>query len=245
MPRDPLIGVTPGYAGPSEQREFCKTAEVVYCDLNYIRCLELANGIPLLLPHVGDRGLDELANRMDGLLLTGGEDVHPGRYDQAVLYHNGAIAEARDDFEIGLLKAFFRTGKPVLAVCRGIQVLNVAMGGTLYQDLPSQINQFHHSQRAATTTATHRIRLDERSRIAQAVGTACLEVNSHHHQAVDRVADELTAMGWSEEGVVEAVEHKGEPYIVGVQWHPERLAAAQSTQHRIFADFVQACRSGL
>lgn len=239
----PLIGITPGYAGPSENREFCRTAEIVYCDLNYFRCIESEGGIPVLLPHLAENGMDELVKTIDGLLLSGGEDVHPNHYRQEIIYHNGTIAEARDGFEIALLRAFLNTGKPVLAVCRGMQVLNVAMGGTLLQDIPSQIVQFHHTQCAATTVATHSVRLNEHSRIADAVGTTVLEVNSHHHQAVDRVADDLIAVGWSEEGLVEAVEHRGSPYIIGVQWHPERLAAAQSIQRSLFAGFIQACKS--
>lgn len=241
--RAPLIGVTPGFAGPSDARDFCRSADIVYCDASYLRCVEAAGGIPILLPHAGGERLDDLVELVDGLLLTGGEDVHPGRYGQDLRYHNGTISEARDGFELELTRRFLPSGKPILAVCRGIQVLNVAMEGTLIQDLPAESRQFHHSQRAATTVPTHSVRLREDSHIARAVGETVLEVNSHHHQAVDRVAPELTAVGWSEEEVVEAVESRGEAYIVGVQWHPERLAATRSIQHRIFESFVQACQA--
>jgi len=240
--RAPLIGVTPGFAGPSEARDFCHTADILYCDVSYLHCVEAAGGCPVLLPPAEGERLGELVERLDGLLLTGGEDVHPGRYGQDVRYHNGTISDTRDGFEIELTRRFLPSGKPVLAVCRGIQVLNVTMGGSLVQDLPAETRQFHHAQRAATTVPTHSVRLREGSRIARAVETSVLEVNSHHHQAVDRVAPELSAVGWSEEGVVEAVENRGQAYIVGVQWHPERLAATRGIQHRIFESFVQACQ---
>jgi putative glutamine amidotransferase len=240
--RPPLIGVTPGFAGPSDARDFCRAADILYCDVSYLRCVEAAGGVPVLLPHLNGESLGHVVEQIDGLLLTGGEDVHPGRYGQEIRFQNGAISQARDGFEIELLRAFLPSGKPVLAVCRGIQVLNVVTGGTLIQDLPAETRQLHHAQRAATTVPTHSVRLLERSRLARAVGATVLEVNSHHHQAVDRVAPELTAVGWSEEGIVEAVESRGEAYIVGVQWHPERLAATRGIQHRIFESLVQACR---
>lgn len=240
--RAPLIGVTPGFAGPSEAREFCRTADILYCDVSYLRCVEAAGGIPMLLPHMAGERLTELVERLDGLLLTGGEDVDPRLYGQDVRYHDGMISDARDGFELELTRRFVQSGKPVLAVCRGIQVLNVALGGTLLQDLPSETCQFHHAQSAATTVPTHSVRSLERSRLARAMGVTALDVNSHHHQAVDDVAPELRAVGWSEEGIVEAVEGRGEAYVVGVQWHPERLSAAASIQHRLFESLVQACR---
>ena len=242
----PLIGATPGYAGPSEARNFCRTAEIVYSDLNYLRRLEEAGGIPLLLSHTDDpEMMRELADELDGLMLTGGEDIHPNHYGQEV--HNGTeVNAARDQFELHLLDAFLKTGKPILAICRGFQVVNVALGGTLIQDLATQAGIFHHVQRAPTATPTHEVRLDERCRLAGIYGVTQLEVNSHHHQAVDRPAPDLVVVGWSEEGIPEAFEHREHPYLLGVQWHPERLASRYEMQEKLFVDFVNACkRNGL
>lgn len=238
----PLIGVTPGCAGPSEQREFCRTADIIYCDRAYLHCIESAGGIPVLLSHSKGRIVAETCQRIDGLLLTGGEDVHPLHYGHDVLFDNGTVSEVRDHFEIELISKFMETGKPILAICRGIQVLNVALGGTLFQDIPAQTGQHHHTQHAVTTVSTHQVQLVDTSQLSRAFGRQVVSVNSHHHQAVDQLAPELRAVGWSEEGIIEAVEHRTMPFLVGVQWHPERLAAKEPIQINVFKAFVDACR---
>ncbi len=242
MREQPLIGVTPGYAAPSETRDFCRSANVYYCDQNYLQRVEEAGGVPLLLAHVGAAGVTRLAEMVHGLLLTGGEDVHPEHYGQEVKAQSCVISEARDGFELALLQAVLARRRPVLAVCRGVQLLNVALGGTLLQDLPLEIGSAHHSQKRPSALPTHDVRLQSGSRIARCFGTETLAVNSHHHQAVDALGVGLTAVGWSEEGIVEAVEHDTHPFVMGVQWHPERLASEYAVQQRLFAEFVQACR---
>jgi len=236
----PLIGVTPGYAGPSSERNFCRTAEIVYSDLNYLRRVAEAGGIPVLMSHTNDtETLRGLASRLDGLLFTGGEDVHPNHYGQDVQVGTD-INDARDQFELQLFQEFVKTRKPILAICRGFQVINVALGGTLIQDLGMQAGATHHVQQAPTAVPTHEVRLDEGCRLARMFGETNLEVNSHHHQAIDLPAESLKVVGWSEEGIPEALEHKNHPYLLGVQWHPERLASRAEIQQKLFADFVAA-----
>jgi putative glutamine amidotransferase len=238
----PIIGVTPGWAAPSVNRDFCRSAEVLYCDQNYLRRIEEAGGIPLLLPHVEDDGaLAQIAERMDGLLFTGGEDVDPAQYGQDV-HPETAVAEARDKLEIRLFRSFLATGRPILAICRGIQLINVALGGTLIQDLPTQTGSAHHSQKVPTTTATHEVQLLELSRTAMLLKQSMIPVNSHHHQAVDELGSGLKAVGWSEDGVIEAVEHVTHPFLIAVQWHPERLTSQFAVQRRLFEGFISACR---
>jgi putative glutamine amidotransferase len=238
----PLIGVTPGWAGPNPNRDFGKTADILYSDINYLRRIEEAGGLPLLLPHCDEPGaLDQLADSMDGLLFTGGEDVDPAHYSQDV-HPQTVVAEARDNFEIRLFRAFFETGKPILAICRGIQLINVALGGSLLQDLPSQTGSSHHSQKVPTGTPTHEVQLLESSRLARTFGLSVIEVNSHHHQAVDTLGDGLQAVGWSEDGIVEAVEHTHHAYLTAVQWHPERLLSRMEIQRKLFDSFITACR---
>jgi putative glutamine amidotransferase len=240
--RSPLIGVTPGYAGPSTDRNFCRTAEIIYSDLNYLRRVEESGGLAVLLSHTErDNGFAQLSLQLDGLLLSGGDDVHPGRYGQELEFDNLSLSKARDDFEVGLIQAFVPTGKPILAICRGIQVLNVALGGTLLQDIPNQVGSMHHSQSVPSTQPTHKVRILEDSRIHRIFGCNLLDVNSHHHQAIDRAAPGLKIVARSEEGVIEAVEHEDHPYMIAVQWHPERLALEIDVQKRLFADFVNAC----
>ncbi|RPH93033.1 gamma-glutamyl-gamma-aminobutyrate hydrolase family protein [candidate division KSB1 bacterium] len=240
-----LIGITSGYAAPSENRDFCRTSDIVYADLNYARCIARAGGLPVLLPYAdGDDLIGQMSAQLDGLLFSGGEDVHPSHYGQSVVVDNCTSSEIRDRFELSLVREFLKTRKPVLAVCRGIQLLNTAMGGTLIQDLPVQASQMHHAQKVPTAIPTHQVRFREDSRLFHIFGTAFLEINSHHHQAVDYVAPDLRVTGWSEEGVVEAVENRGRGYIIGVQWHPERLAETHSMHQLLFEDFVNKCETG-
>lgn len=239
----PLIGVSPGYAGPSPLRNFCRTADILYCDHDYLRRVEEAGGLPVLLSHTDDpSAMRELASQLAGLLLTGGEDVDPAHYGQD-LQSGTQVNGARDKFEIHLIQVFLETRKPILAICRGFQVVNVALGGTLIQDIPAQTGVMHHAQRAPTGVPTHDVRLDEKSRLARVFGETVLEVNSHHHQGIDQSALSLRVVGWSEEGIAEAVEHRDHPYLIAVQWHPERLSGRYEMQEKLFVDFVEACAS--
>jgi putative glutamine amidotransferase len=242
----PVIGVVSGHAGPQLTREFCKTGTVLYSDLNYLRRIEQAGGLPLLLPHLeGEEMLEQLVTMLDGLLLTGGEDVDPRRYGQDWISPETKLTAERDNFEFRLLDAFFKTEKPILAICRGFQLVNVSLGGTLIQDMPTQNGLAHHSQTLPTALPTHKVLLDEVSKVARAIGMpAIIDVNSHHHQALDVVASDLRVTGRSEEGVPESFEHKQHPYLVGVQWHPERLDSQLAIHQRLFDDFVRNCENG-
>jgi putative glutamine amidotransferase len=238
----PLIGVTPGFAPPSPHREFLKTAHIVYADTSYMQRVADAGGMPFLLPHTDDETvLQNAIARLDGLLLTGGEDVHPQHYGQAVAYDNTVISELRDRFELRLIELFLPTGKPVFAICRGCQVLNVALGGTLFQDLPAQTGVRHHSQTIPTSETSHSVELTEGSRVAQALQMTTVEVNSHHHQAVDRLGSGLVVTGRSEEGIIESYEHATHPFLLAVQWHPERLTSRVEIHQRLFIFFIQTC----
>jgi putative glutamine amidotransferase len=241
----PLIGIATGYAGPDPNRAFVRLGNLNYCDLNYSRRVERAGGLPIFLPHLHedvDARIAQTASMLDGLLLTGGEDVDPTHYGQDWFACDTPPARERDHFELPLVRAFFETGKPMLGICRGIQLINVAMGGTLVQDIPHFVGPTHHSQSAETTESTHQVSLDESSRLARIFGAVTVDVNSHHHQAVDRAAAGVKVVGRSEEGIVEAIEHAQHPYLIGVQWHPERLGGDAFAHQELFDDFVRACR---
>ncbi|MBI5059045.1 gamma-glutamyl-gamma-aminobutyrate hydrolase family protein [candidate division KSB1 bacterium] len=241
----PWIGITPGYAGPDPTRGFVKFGDLNFCDLNYARRVERAGGLPLILAHAHEdqeRQIAQLAAALDGLLLTGGDDVHPRHYDQEWFDAGIPPAGQRDEFELPLTRAFLATGKPILGICRGIQLVNVAMGGTLVQDIPHFVGPTHHSQSAQSGVPTHEVHLAEGCRLARVFRGLTINVNSHHHQAVDRVAEGFRVVGCSEEGIVEVIEHESHPYLIGVQWHPERLGVADPLHQELFDDFVQACR---
>lgn len=219
-----------------------RNSDLHYCESAYLRCIETSGGIPILLSHLSNREFtSELASRLDGLLLTGGEDVHPRRYSQALLFDSFVISESRDEFEFSLTAEFLKTERPILAICRGCQLLNVFFGGTLIQDLPNQAGIVHHLQTIPADLPVHEIQLSENGRLARCFNSTMIEVNSTHHQAIEKLGVGLDIAGWSEEGVIEALEHRTRPYVIGVQWHPERLADRRIGHQSLFEDFVKAC----
>ncbi|HEY3748485.1 MAG TPA: gamma-glutamyl-gamma-aminobutyrate hydrolase family protein [Pseudonocardiaceae bacterium] len=226
----PLIGIT----SYQERAGFgVWQLDVALLPREYADSVVRAGGIPVLLPPVGD-GYAELAARLDGLLLAGGADVDPARYQQAVDPATEGLRPDRDAFEFGLLTEAVAAGLPVLAVCRGMQVLNSALGGSLHQHLPDQVGHDGHRPQPGTFGA-NRVSIAADSRIAGLLGTEA-KVHCHHHQAVDVVAPGLTVVASADDGTVEAVESRDHEFVVGVQWHPEQDA----TDDRLVAALVGA-----
>ena len=177
----------------------------------------------------------------DGLLLSGGEDVDPAYYGQTRSEKCGELAKYRDETEMRLLKAFLPTGKPILGICRGSQLLNVYFGGTLHQDIKHIATCCHDSFRHKNK-GNHTVTLRSGTRLAQILGEERVTVNSLHHQAVDTPAPGMVVGAVSEDGINESVELAGHKFCIGVQWHPEHMSAFSATQRRIFDAFVTACR---
>ena len=210
--------------------------ERVALNTAYVRALLRVGVIPLAAAPILDPAHAADALRAaDGLVLSGGEDVHPSRYGAAPHAALGEVDEARDAIELALIREARSQGKPILAICRGIQVLNVALGGTLYQDLPSQrpgqVDHRDEHGRHVLTVAPHTL-------LAETVGAGPHSVNSRHHQAIRDLAPDLVASAWAEDGLIEAVEFaipEGEPWMLAVQWHPEDL-----TEAALLAGFARA-----
>ncbi len=206
---------------------------------DYLLRVREAGAIPVMLPPIGELPLTIL-DRVDGLLLTGGEDVDPARFGQSPSLHLGDVDPRRDALELGLAAEAVSRGMPVLGICRGVQLLNVALGGTLVQDLPSELaSEVSHRQQEPSTQGTHGVALVPGSRLAEIAGTDHLEVNSFHHQAVKAIAGPLRASAHAEDGVVEALEGS-KAFLLGVQWHPECQDGLFTG--RLFKAFVEACR---
>ena len=212
----------------------------------YLDAVKQAGGIPLLAAG-GDAAV--LAKRTDALLLPGGIDVNPQRYGESPVNATVRWDDKIDDFEIALFSAFRQLGKPIFGICRGHQLINVAAGGTLWQDLHGQAD-YVKSHRDNTVSWTHDVQIRQDSIIGRLFGTAC-QTNSHHHQAVRRVAPGFLATAHAPDGIIEAIEHQSEP-ILAVQWHPERMLGmmgqpeAQETAHLtemtpLFEYFVSLC----
>jgi putative glutamine amidotransferase len=215
----------------------------------YIRALEAAGAVPLLIPLTDDltttRALYELC---DGILIPGGEDVDPQQYGEEPHEKLDTVDRQRDSVELQLARWANEDSKPLLGICRGLQLINVALGGTLYQDLPSQLPEsINHRANFADRRweqVTHGIEIEPDSRLAGLLGGAEIGGNTMHHQAVKDLAPVLRAVGRAPDGVVEAFEGSGGNYIMALQCHPEHLW--DETEPRwgaVFADFVAACRA--
>jgi len=178
----------------------------------------------------------------DGLLLPGGEDVDPAYYGQTPTEKCGTIIRQRDIAEMKILDAFFATGKPILGICRGAQLMNVYFGGTLHQDI-KDISRCNHDDWKHKETGNHRVTLFPGTKLSGMISRKAFIANSLHHQAVDNVAPMLIAAAVSEDGITEAVEHPEHRFCIGVQWHPEHMCAFSKPQRRLFSAFVAACKN--
>jgi putative glutamine amidotransferase len=207
---------------------------------SYLAAAERAGGIAVLLPAQGSGPDDVLAraeavlNRVDGLVLTGGADVDPARYGQARAERTSPPRAARDEWETALATTALRRRVPLLAVCRGLQILNVALGGSLHQHLPDVTGHDGH-QPAPGTFGAVEVSIEPGTRTAELIGPR-VRVHCHHHQALARLGDGLTVTGRADDGTVEAAEISGQAFALGVQWHPEENGA----DGRLFAALVAA-----
>ncbi len=235
----PLIGIS---CGTFHDRAWCPPS--FGHRQTYVDAIMRAGGAPILIPPVQDEAtLRVLYERLDGVVFAGGGDIAPAHYGAEPHAKLGLIDPMRDSAELPMVRWAVADGKPILGICRGVQVLNVALGGTLYQDLPSELpSELRHNQsyeREDWTYLAHEIVVAPGSRLAQALGAELLPINSLHHQSVRDIAVGLHAVAWAPDGVVEALEGAGEAFVVGVQCHPEALQAeADPRWQGLFAAFV-------
>ena len=211
----------------------------------YVAALRRAGLSPVLVPGPAPAvPAEKLLAPFAGLLLAGGGDVDPARYGAEPHPKVYGVDPDRDSLEFGLLPAALASGLPTLAICRGFQVANVAAGGTLCQHLPDDLGRAAHGDPTGGVGATHGVRVAEGSRLADAVGTdRIVRCASHHHQGVEKVGAGLAPVGWSDDGLVEALEPEGDGgWFVAVQWHPEETAADDPAQRALFEAFAAQVR---
>ena len=186
-----------------------------------------------------DKAIAEML-QCDGLLLSGGEDMDPKYYGQTPTEKCGEIVPRRDEVEMKMLEAFFATGKPILGICRGEQLMNVYFGGSLHQDIVD-ISKCNHSDYPRKNLGCHIVSLTAGTKLARIMKKQTLRANSLHHQAADTVGKDIIISAVSADGIIEGIEHATHPFCVGVQWHPEHMVRYCKQQRRIFDAFVKAC----
>lgn len=210
----------------------------------YVRSVVEAGGIAFILPPaIGATHAMGALDGLDALLLSGGEDLDPSWYGTAASPDLGEVDRERDLFELALFAAARQRGMPILGICRGIQLVNVALGGTLWQHLPGERpSAVDHDRRDARTARTHGVSVEAGSRVAAVLGCSTLDVNSFHHQGLRDLAPALHASAWATDGLVEAVEGMaGDPWLLAVQWHPEEMSGDVAAPERgLFRALVEA-----
>ena len=213
---------------------------------SYVRALSAAGCAPLLIPLLSDdERLRAIYERLDGIIFPGGADVAPSEYGEEPIDNLNVVEPERDRTELTLARWAFDDDLPTLGICRGQQLLNVALGGTLYQDLLHQgVTKLEHSEDHGhgRTAMIHKVRLDPDSRLAQLIDETSVDVNSLHHQAVKRAAAPPKVAGKSDDGVIEALESADRRFLIAVQWHPEEIDEIPWVR-RLFAGFAKAAQS--
>jgi len=237
----PIIGVTTWPEAPTGKAPRFAGSRA------YFEAIEAADGVPFGLPPMGEETVRALYDLADGILLTGGGDIDPALYGEEPVPQLGEVSEERDGAELALASWALEDDKPVLAICRGHQVLNVAYGGTLYQDLPTQyethLNHEESADRGIRGLAAHDLAVQPGTRLAEAIGPGSHAANTHHHQAVRDLGRGLRITGHSEDGVVEGIEAAEATWIVGVQCHPEEMWREHEWAASLFRAFVREVRS--
>lgn len=226
----PLIGIT-GYLEPARWSDFVR--EAVLSPVTYSRAVERAGGIPVVLPPVPIDSVPRLVAGLDGVLISCGPDIDPRLYGATRHEETSAPDRRRDTFDLALARAVIDAGRPFLAVCRGLHVLNVARGGSLIQHLPDAVGHDRHQPDPVKMSA-HDVQVSLTSRLGQVLGTDA-SVPTRHHQGVQRLGAGLLAVAWADDQIVEAVEVEGHPFGLGVQWHAE-----EDEDQRLIKEFVTA-----
>lgn len=212
-----------------------------YVNNDYILSVIRNGGIPFIIPfNENEEVIKAQMEMIDGLLLSGGQDVAPKNYGEEPTPKLGDIFPERDDFEYGLLKSALEAKKPVLGICRGSQIINTYFNGSLYQDL-SYIGKdvLKHNQVNSPSMVTHSVTIDKSSKLFDIFGEEKIMVNSFHHQAVKKVGEGLVKTAKAPDGIVEAIEKTDYPFLVAVQWHPEMLQNSVDMMNKLFLRFIK------
>lgn len=214
----------------------------------YYNAIVKAGGLPFVIPCIGGGYAQDIVTRIDGLLITGGQDVDPAIFGEQPHPMLGRVNPCRDEIEIALCKEAAKRDIPVFGICRGCQLMNIAAGGDIYQDVPSQTDKdklICHSQSAPKWFGIHEITIVEGTLLSRIIGTDGCRVNSFHHQAARRAGRSLRAAAYAPDGIIEALEAQDKRFFLGVQWHPEHMYEKDERMFMLFKAFVNAaCNTG-
>jgi putative glutamine amidotransferase len=243
----PLIGVTTSEVRPAERvtplREAEPLGKEMALGITYLKAIEAAGGLPVVMPPLAEDAIEPLLDRLDGICLSGGPDLDPSLYEAEPHPQLGPIEPDLDRFELAVAARADAREMPILAICRGTQALNIVRGGALHQHLPDISEELAHRQTNPGTEPSHPVEVDPDSQLWEAFGGGEIEVtdvNSFHHQAIDRLGDGLRVSARAPDGTIEAIEDPGRRFLIGVQWHPEYAISEGDT--RLFAAFVAAAQ---
>lgn len=249
----PVIGVTSTLKEDTEASATRPLGSFVRADLDYVSGVEQAGGVPVVLPPLAgdpEEAARAMASRLDGLLLSGGSDLHPQMYGEREHPSLGETISERDSFEIEIFRIALQAEMPVFGICRGMQLMNVALGGSLYQDMPSELADggVDHRQTDPKWVPRHAVELEPGSETRGVAGLQSVRVNSYHHQSVKRLGDGLVISGRSEDGVPEALESEDMRgrWLLGVQWHAEAMRGSSecgASQRALFEAHVAAAEA--
>ena len=219
--------------------------EKAFVNRTYVDSVVRAGGVPFIMPICEDENIiKKMIENVNGVIMTGGVDIHPFRFNEEPKPKIGEISKERDDFDFLIMKHAFEKNKPIFGICRGIQLINVFFGGTLIQDINSQKNtNILHSQTAPRDIATHKIKIKKDSVIFDIFGKSA-EVNSFHHQAIGKLSKDFKITSVANDGIIESIEFKKKDrFILGVQWHPECMTEKDEKMQNIFSMFVDICKN--
>jgi putative glutamine amidotransferase len=238
----PLIGITCSRLVGGSWGTYSPGHFMDYTYDAYSRAILSSGGAPLLVPIAQDEvSLARIVERLDGLVLSGGPDIHPRFYNEQPTAGLGDLDEDLDVMELAIARKAIETDLAVLAICRGIQLINVCLGGTLYQDIADQVkDSINHIQKADKGTLTHIVQVEESSLLHRILGVGTLWVNGKHHQAIKDAATALKVGARAVDGVIESVEHPGKRFVLGVQWHPEGTWEKDPNSRSLFSAFISA-----
>lgn len=234
----PLIGILSNIA-TIKSGAFIGLEKAFVCN-EYINAVEKSGGVPIMIPtNTNKENIRRQIEAVDGIIISGGGDINPVLFHEEPIEKSGNIHPDRDIFDLEAIKVAIELNKPILGICRGLQAINVALGGNIYQDLSMIKNHFiKHNQDTKAYLGTHYVDIKENTRLYNILGNKAL-VNSYHHQSVKNLGKDLEAVAYSSDKVVEAIERKGDLFVVGVQWHPEMMVEKNENMLKLFEVFIE------